>query len=65
MVPLLLVCVGMDESGQRTSIDHQPRDESSKLLWREQVDFEHTNGMRPKRAIPDPVDAELRNYGRR
>src|SRR5690242_4719933 len=64
MVPFFVVCIGMDESGQRTSVDHQPRDEGAKLLRREQIDFKHADRMRAKRSIPNFVDPELGNYGR-
>jgi hypothetical protein len=62
MVSFFLVCVGMDQSGQRTSVDHQPWNESSKLLRREQVDLKHADWMRSKRSIPDPINSEFGDY---
>lgn len=63
MVPFFVVCIGMNESGQRTSVDHQPRDEGAKLLRREQIDFKHADWMRAKRSIPNLINSEFGDYG--
>ena len=65
MIPNLIVGVGMDECAQRSSIDHQPSDKSAELLGREDVDFEHADGMGTDGFVPDFVDAEFWNCRRR
>lgn len=49
----------MDESGQRTPVNHQPRDESTELFGGEEVYLEHADGVRANGAVPDGVDAEF------
>ena len=62
MIALLIVRVGVHEGRERAAIDDQPRDESAKLRWREEVYFKHGKGVRPDGAIPDLVDPELGDW---
>jgi len=57
MVPQLIVRIGMNKRRQWTPVDHQPRNESSKLLWSEEIHLKHAYWMRAQRLIPDFVDA--------
>lgn len=61
VISLFLTGVGMNERRQRATVDDQPRDEGSKLLWSEKINLEHANGMWAKWSVPNFVDAELRD----
>ena len=62
MITFLIVRVGVHEGRERAAIDDEPRDESAKLRWREEVYFKHGKGVRPDGAIPDLVDPELGDW---
>jgi hypothetical protein len=54
MVPFVLafvVCVGMYERAQWSSINHKPGNESPELFRVEQIDLEHGNRMWAYRLI--------------
>lgn len=60
MVSLIITSIRMDQSTERTSIDHQPWNEGPELHRREDIDLKHGNGMRSDGLVPDPVNAEFR-----
>ena len=49
----------MYQGTQRTAIDHQPWDESTKLGRGEEVDFEHGDRVRAYGAVEEGVDTEF------
>lgn len=49
----------MNQSTQRATVNDQPRNESSKLRRREEVDFEHGHRMGADGPVPDSVNAKL------
>lgn len=51
----------MYQRGEGTSVDHQPGDERSKLLWRENIDFEHAQGMGTDWSVKDHIGTQFRN----
>lgn len=57
----VIASVRMQQRRQGTPIDNQPRNEGTKLSWREQVYFEHGNGMWAHWLIPYSVNAQLRD----
>lgn len=59
----VITSVWMQQCRQGAPIDHQPWDESAKLSWRKEVDFEHGNGMRTDWLIPNSVYAQLGDCG--
>lgn len=52
----------MNESGEGTAVDDEPRDEGAELLRREKVHFEHAGRVRADRLVPHAVDAELGDW---
>jgi hypothetical protein len=70
MIPLLLRPltryrihrIRMNQNTQRPAINDQPRNESPKLRWREEVHFKHGYRVRPNWSFPELVDAELGDY---
>jgi hypothetical protein len=57
---LIVSCVWVDQSTQRSPIDHEPGYKRSKLRWREDVDLKHTHGLWTDGLVPDAVDAQFR-----
>lgn len=58
----VIASVWMQQCRQGTPIDNQPRNEGTELSWREQIHFEHGNGMRAHWLVPYSVHAQLRDY---
>ena len=56
---LIISGIWVYQSTQRSPIDHEPGDESSKLCGSKDVDFKHSNGMWADGLVPDAVDAEF------
>jgi len=67
VIPVLILMVAccrinrirMNERTQRTAIYDEPGDEGSELSGREEIYFEHGDGVRSDRFFPESVDAEL------
>jgi len=49
----------VNERTQRTPIYHQPRNKSSELGRREEVYFEHGDGVWADGFFPEPIDAKF------
>jgi hypothetical protein len=56
MITDLIVGVGMYQSAERTSIDHQPADKCSELHWGEDIHLEHCDWMRADGSIEDFIN---------
>ena len=64
MVPFILtfvLCIGMDEGAQWSSVYDQPRYECSKLRWREDIDLKHRNRMWAYRPLEELIYAKFWN----
>lgn len=64
MIPLLLLIrrIRMDQRAQRAPIDDQPRDEGAELRGREEVHFEHGDGVWADGFVEEGVDAEFGDW---
>lgn len=64
MVPLFLWVhrIRMYQGTQRTTIDHQPWDESAELSGAEEVHFEHGDRVRAYGAVEEGVDTKFGDY---
>lgn len=77
VVSFLIICIWMEQRRERPSVNHQPRNESTKLLlgvlvrdhrglssprtWCKDVDFKHGQWVRTYWPIPNPIDSKLRD----
>jgi hypothetical protein len=62
LLPFVVDRVRVDEDRQGTTVDHQPGDEGTELLGREEVHFEHCHGVGADGGGPELVDAELGDW---
>ena len=70
MISLLLITLSrrrihriwVHQHAQGPTIDYQPWNECPELRWREEVDFEHRDGVRTDGHLPEAVDSELGNW---
>lgn len=64
MIPLLLLIDGirMQQHAQRSPINNQPGDERPELRGREDVHFEHGDGVRAHGVCEEGVDSEFGDW---
>lgn len=61
VIPKLVIGVRVHEGAERAAVDDEPCHEGAELHRRKKINLEHTDRVRADRALPDRVDAELRN----
>lgn len=63
MVPISIVCVGMDQDVERSSIDDEPAKESAGLMRGLGLNLKHRSRVRTYGPIPYAIEGKFRELG--